>query len=99
MEKDKNKSPSANYSDDVPEGLFISPLDDSESFRKMEAEEAKILSPPRAIPANSNTSDEFAPSAARNNVEQEDATHLPPPNQPKQPQSSSFSASQENSNR
>lgn len=45
MEKDKNKSPSANYSDDVPEGLFISPLDDSESFRKMEAEEAKILSP------------------------------------------------------
>lgn len=79
MEKDKNKSPSANYSDDVPEGLFISPLDDSESFRKMEAEEAKILSPPRAIPANSNTSDEFAPSAARNNVEQEDATHLPPP--------------------
>lgn len=78
MEKDKNKSPSARYSDDVPEGLFISPLDDSESFRKMEAEEAKILSPPRAIPANSNSGDTFAPSAAQHNVEQEDATYLPP---------------------
>jgi hypothetical protein len=79
MEKDKNKSPSANYSDDVPEGLFISPLDDSESFRKMEAEEAKILSPPRIIPANTAASEDFAPSAAQDTTEQEDAAHVPPP--------------------
>ena len=79
MEKDKNKSPSANYSDDVPEGLFISPLDDSESFRKMEAEEAKILSPPRIIPANTAASEDFALSAAQDTTEQEDAAHVPPP--------------------
>jgi hypothetical protein len=79
MEKDKNKSPSANYSDDVPEGLFISPLDDSESFRKMEAEEAKILSPPRIIPGNTAASEDFAPSAAQDTTEQEDAAHVPPP--------------------
>ncbi|MEN6296876.1 MAG: hypothetical protein ABFC85_05560 [Rectinema sp.] len=45
MGKNANKSPPGKNSDDVLEGLFISPLENSESFEKMEAEEAKILSP------------------------------------------------------
>jgi hypothetical protein len=48
MEKNANKSPSGKNPDDVLEGLFISPLEDSESFERMEAEEAKILSPIKA---------------------------------------------------
>ena len=47
MEKNANKSPPGKYSDDVLEGLFISPLEDSQSFERMEAEEEKILSPLR----------------------------------------------------
>ncbi|GAB6275856.1 MAG: hypothetical protein SAMD01599839_03960 [Rectinema sp.] len=45
MGKNANKSPPGKNSDDVLEGLFISPLENSESFEKMDAEEAKILSP------------------------------------------------------
>ncbi len=47
MEKNANTSPPNKDSDDMLEGLFISPLEDSESFEKMEAEEAKLLSPLR----------------------------------------------------
>lgn len=45
MEKNTNTSPPDKGSDDMLEGLFISPLEDSESFKKMEAEEARLLSP------------------------------------------------------
>lgn len=45
MEKNANTSPPDKGSDDMLEGLFISPLEDSESFEKMEAEETRLLSP------------------------------------------------------
>lgn len=45
MEKSPNNSPTRKYADDVLNGLFISPLEDMESFDKMESEEARILAP------------------------------------------------------
>jgi len=47
MQKNTNTSPPDKDSDDTLEGLFISPLEDSDSFEKMEAEEARLLSPLR----------------------------------------------------
>ncbi len=45
MEKSANNSPTPQYADDVLDGLFISPLENMESFDKMESEEARILAP------------------------------------------------------
>jgi hypothetical protein len=47
MQKNANTSPPGKNSDDILEGLFISPLEESESFEKMEADEARVLSPLR----------------------------------------------------
>jgi len=45
MGKNASIPPQGRKHEDLLEGLFISPLDDSESLQKMEAEEKKILSP------------------------------------------------------
>ena len=45
MGKNASIPPQGRKHEDLLEGLFISPLDDSESLQKMEAEEMKILSP------------------------------------------------------
>lgn len=45
MGKNTKIPPPSKKHEDLLEGLFISPLDDSESLQKMEAEEMKILSP------------------------------------------------------
>ncbi len=45
MQKSANSSPTPKYADDVLNGLFISPLEDTESFEKMESDEARMLSP------------------------------------------------------
>ena len=47
MQKNTDTSPPDKDSDDMLEGLFISPLEESDSFEKMEAEEARLLSPLR----------------------------------------------------
>ncbi len=44
MGKNASIPPQGRKHEDLLEGLFISPLDDSESLQKMEAEEKKILS-------------------------------------------------------
>ena len=49
MQKNTNTSPPDKDSDDILEGLFISPLEDSDSFEKMEAEEERLLSPLRKL--------------------------------------------------
>ncbi|OQB95432.1 MAG: hypothetical protein BWX81_01940 [Spirochaetes bacterium ADurb.Bin110] len=49
MGKNARIPPQGRKHEDLLEGLFISPLDDSESLRKMEAEEKKILSPLEGI--------------------------------------------------
>ncbi|HNP92533.1 MAG TPA: hypothetical protein PLE76_06760 [Rectinema sp.] len=45
MGKNTKIPPPSKKHEDLLEGLFISPLDDSESLKKMETEEMKILSP------------------------------------------------------
>ncbi len=63
MEKNANKSPPGKNSDDVLEGLFISPLEDSEYFEKMEAEEAKLLSPIREPDLDEGADSSSAPGS------------------------------------
>jgi len=69
MEKNANKSPPGKNSDDVLEGLFISPLEDSESFEKMEAEEAKLLSPIREPDSDENADFPSAPGFEKGELE------------------------------
>lgn len=45
MDKKRKISTRADSGNDYPEGLFIGPLDDADSLRNMDAEEAKLLQP------------------------------------------------------
>lgn len=52
MDKKSHGSTRADAGNDYPEGLFIGPLDDADSLRKIDAQEAKLLQPPeRKAPA------------------------------------------------
>lgn len=74
MEKSANRSPTQKYADDVLHGLFISPLEDSESFDRMESEEARILAPLQSLneskPQTSNRPDNEAGEQLQNAEEE-----------------------------
>ncbi len=72
MEKSANNSPTRKYADDVLNGLFISPLEDTERFDTMESEEARILAPLSARQESdlpSSTMQDFREDAAGKKAE------------------------------
>lgn len=75
METSANRTPTRGDADDVLHGLFISPLEDGESFDRMESEEAHMLTPPqpRAEPSSAAADQANGGDTPRAEREQEPA--------------------------